>query len=155
MPQIVVDGHVEAMGDDFSAIQRAVVRAAQFGKANVTIEATLTPDANDLHLSLQIAVPPEVPPFEMTKVFIAVSPRRRTPGVRLADRWRHPPEQGAVVRSLLQIGTVPRGLRSWSTETSVPIAGEWKPAELNVVGFLQEQESLRIVGAGSTTVSVD
>lgn len=154
-PQIVVDGQVEAMGDDFDPIQRAVVRAAQFGKAAVTIAARPDADANELHLSLQITVPPEVPTFEMTQVFVAVTAGRSTPGVRLADQLRFTPKQGAVVRSLVPIGTVPSGLRTWSTEASVPIPSGWKPTELKVVGFLQEHESLRIVGAGSATVSVN
>jgi hypothetical protein len=154
-PQIVVDGQVEAMGDGFGPIQRAVVRAAQFGKAAVTIDATLAPDATELHLSAQITVPPEVPTFETTQVFVAVTGRHRTPGLRLADRWRFASQQGPVVRSLLPIGTVPDGTRTWSIEASLPIPREWKSTELTVVGFLQESESLRIVGAGSATVSVD
>ena len=155
MPQVVVDGQVEVMGDDFGPIQRAVVRAAQFGKAAVTIDATLAPDTNELHLSAQITVPPEVPTFEMAQLFVAVTPRHRTPGLRLADRWRFAPKQIPVVRRLLAIGTMPDGPRTWSTEASVPIQPEWKPTELTVVGFLQESRSLRIVGAGSATVAVD
>jgi hypothetical protein len=143
------------MGDDFGPIQRAVVRAAQFGKAAVTIDATLALDANELHLSAQITVPPEVPTFEMAHMLVAVTTRHRTPGSRLADRWRLAPKQVATVRSLLPIGTMPPGVRMWATEESVPIALEWKPTELKVVGFLQEFESLRIVGAGSTTIAVD
>lgn len=154
-PQIVVDGQVEAMGDDFSPIQRAVVRAAQFGKAVVTIDAKPAFDVKELHVSLQITIPPDVPTFETTQVFVAVTAHHRTPGVRLADRWRFAPKRGAVVRSLSTIGTVPTGLRTWSTQASVPILPEWKPAELKVVGFLQESESLRIVGAGSAAVSVN
>jgi hypothetical protein len=78
-PQVVVDGQVEAMGDDFGPIQRAVVRAAQFGKAAVTIDATLAPDANELDLSAQITVTPEVPTFETTQVFVAVTAVIRHP----------------------------------------------------------------------------
>ena len=155
MPQVVVDGQVEAMGDDFGPIQRAVARAARSGKAAVTIDATIAPDTNELHLSATITVPPEVPTFETAQLFVAVTPRHQTPGVRLADRWRFAPKQIPVVRSLLPIGTVPDGLRTWSTEASLPIQPEWKPTELTVVGFLQESKSLRIVGAGSATVSVD
>ena len=121
----------------------------------MTIDATLAPDTNELYLSAQITVPPEVPTFEMAQVFVAVTPRHRTPGLRLADRWRFAPKQIPVVRSLVPIGTMPDGLRTWSTEASLPIQPEWKPAELTVVGFLQESESFRIVGAGSATVSVD
>ena len=154
-PQIVVDGQVEAMGDDFDPIQRAVARAAQFGKAVVRIDATPAADANELHLSLQISLPPEVPTFEMTQVFVAVTARHRTASVRLADLWRVTPKQGAVVRSLLPIGTMPDGLRTWSTDAAVPVPHEGKPTELTVVGFLQESESLRIVGAGSSVVSLN
>ena len=32
---------------------------------------------------------------------------------------------------------------------SVAVAPEWKPANVRVVGFLQERESHRIVGAGA------
>jgi len=59
------------------------------------------------------------------------------------------------VQSLLPLGTVSSGVRLWSTETSVPIAPEWKPTDMKVVGFLQEYESLRIVGAGSASASAD
>jgi hypothetical protein len=55
----------------------------------------------------------------------------------------------------LPIGTMPDGARTWSIAASLPIPREWKSTELTVIGFLQESESLRIVGAGSATVSVD
>jgi hypothetical protein len=42
--------------------------------------------------------------------------------------------------------------RVWTKTTSVSVAREWKPENLKVIGFLQEQQDWRIIGAGWSEV---
>jgi hypothetical protein len=62
-----------------------------------------------------------------------------------------PPAQ-RLVRSLQTVGDLAPSTPVWTKTTSVSVAREWKPENLKVIGFLQEQQGWRIIGAGWSEV---
>jgi hypothetical protein len=57
----------------------------------------------------------------------------------------------AVVRSLTTVGIL-RALDHTFSMAFRVAAPDWKSAHMRVISFLQERQSRRIVGAGSTTI---
>ena len=151
-PQIVVDGHLEEIGSDATAVKHAIAIAAQAPKAAVDI-TTVSTAAGVLHIRIDVDVPPQVPVSEAADLVVAITedqlvtdvPRGENSGRRLAH--------DAVVRTLTPVGTLPAETRRWSTTASATLRPEWKSGDLKVVAFLQGQKTRRIIGAGSLDVA--
>jgi hypothetical protein len=52
----------------------------------------------------------------------------------------------------MAVGSLPPPSRTVATTATVPVAAKWKTSDLRIIGFLQERESRRIIGAGSANV---
>src|SRR5262249_1872611 len=59
-PQLVVDGQYEPVGNDVTAVRRAIARAAQAQKATVAMTVTRAPDRGDLRVDVRAVAPPTV-----------------------------------------------------------------------------------------------
>jgi hypothetical protein len=147
-PQFVVDGRLERVGSDISAVHRAIKQAAQAPKAAVDV-AAVRADDRDLHVDLHVNVPASLTLRESADVLVAIAEDNLATEVRRGENGGRTLRHSAVVRSLTTVGTLSAHERTWSTSASLPIAPEWKPANLRVISFLQERASRRIVGAGS------
>jgi hypothetical protein len=148
-PQLVVDGRLERVGSDISAVQRAITQAAQAPKAAVDV-SVLRANGRDLHVDVRVDVPPSLTLIDSADVLIAITEDNLVTEVRRGENGGRTLRHSAVVRTMTSVGTLAPHERAWSTIASVAVAPEWKPANVRVVGFLQERESRRIVGAGSS-----
>jgi hypothetical protein len=72
--------------------------------------------------------------------------------VRRGENGGRTLKHNGVVRSLTTIGTWSPQDLAWSMNASVPWDPAWNPADVRVIAFLQERQSLHIVGAGSARV---
>lgn len=83
---------------------------------------------------------------------IAITEDNLATDVRRGENGGRHLKHSGVVRRLLTAGTVMPQMREWSGTASIAVAPEWKSADLKVIGFLEEQQSRRIVGAGWSNV---
>jgi hypothetical protein len=149
-PQLVVDGQLEYVGSDVSAIQRAINQAAQAPKAAVDVAVPRASD-RDLRVDVHVNVPPQLTLRESADVLVAITEDNLVTEVRRGENGGRTLRHSAVVRSLISVGTLSPHERTWSTSASVPVAPEWKVAKLRIISFLQERASRRIVGAGAAS----
>jgi hypothetical protein len=147
-PQFVVDGRLERVGSDASAVHRAIRQAAQAPKAAVDVAAVRAND-RDLHVDVHVKVPASLTLRESADVLVAIAEDNLVTEVRRGENGGRTLRHSAVVRSLTTVGTLSPHERTWSTSASLPIGPDWKPANLRIISFLQERASRRIVGAGS------
>lgn len=149
-PQLVIDGQLQSVGSDAGAVRRAIERAAARPKSAVGVEARI--DGHDIRVDLAIDVPEGVAVRDATDLIVAVTENKLATEVRRGENGGRVLKHDAVVRALVTNGVLPLGQRNWRTSASIGVAKEWRMENLRVVGFLQERDSRRIVGAGASTV---
>jgi hypothetical protein len=147
-PQLVVDGQLERVGSDVSAIQRAINQAAHAPKAAVDVAVRRASD-RDLRMDVHVNAPPPLTLRESADVLVAITEDNLVTEVPRGENGGRTLRHSAVVRSLISVGTLSPLERTWSTSASVPVAPEWNVANLRIISFLQERASRRIVGAGA------
>ena len=142
-PQIVIDGRLEGIGSDFSAIRKAILEAAKTPKATLTVAAKREGAA--LGIDLQIDAAAIVARNEPTDVTVAITEDRLVTEVRRGENRGRTLRHTAVVRSMMTIGELSPGDRTFSKLVSSVLARDWKRENLRVVAFAQERQSRRIV----------
>jgi len=136
-PQMVIDGHVEVLGNDGPAIGRDLTTAAAAAKpATVTLNWA---GENKLHASAQ------APPHSGLKVLLAVTENGLTTSVGGGENKGRVLQHAAVVRELKVIGKPSHG--SFDETFDVPIHPGWNVAQLKAVVFVQDFHSGEILGA--------
>jgi hypothetical protein len=150
-PQLVVDGQLERVGSDLDAVQRAIRQAAQAPKAAVGVTVNHETDAR-LRVDVHVDVPPELIIHDTADVLVAVTEDHLMTEVRRGENRGRTLKHSAVVRSLTTVGALRAQEHTLSTRASVPWAPGWNSANVRVIGFMQERQSRRIVGAGSGTI---
>ena len=148
-PQLVVDGQLERLGSDARGVERAIEQAAKTPKAAVGVAAARSVDGRDLHVELHIDAPTGLAIGDTVDALVAVTEDNLSTKVRRGENSGRTLTHSAVVRSLTTVGTLSSGEATWSKNASVPWDHGWKSADVRVIGFLQERQSRRIVGAGS------
>jgi hypothetical protein len=151
-PQMIIDGTLEEVGSDSGGVYRKIAQAAKVPKAAMNIAASLPPDTNALHVEVRVDVPGEVTLGAPVNVVLAITEDNLASDVHRGENRGQLLRHNAVVRSLQTIGNIGPTSRTWTTATSVSVAREWRPEDLKVIGFLQEQQSWRIIGAGWSRV---
>jgi hypothetical protein len=151
-PQMVIDGSLEEVGSDAGAVYRKIAQAAKLPKADMNIAATLRPEATSLQIQVEVEVPPEVMVRGPAKMILAITENNLTSNVHRGENNGRLLQHNAVVRSLETVGDLAASTRVWSKTTSVSVLREWKPENLRVIGFLQEQQGWRIIGAGWSNI---
>jgi len=144
-PQMVVDGSSEFLGDESLAI-KAVATASKQPKAGMKM--TLSPRC-ELLSSVKLNVPQlsTSSTDDATELFIAVTESGLVSKVARGENAGRTLRHTAVVRQLRSLGEVNRGRKSLVTSTQVSLDKGWKPGAIQVVAFLQEKRSRRILGA--------
>ncbi len=151
-PQLVVDGHLEEIGSDAKAVERAIVRAAQAPKFAVDVTAVQPGVGGDVRIQIGVNVPPAVSMRETADLMLVVTEDHLVTSVQRGENRGRRLRHSAVVRTLTQVGTLSPQTRRWSTSTSAGVRPEWKSDDLKVIAFLQEQGTRRIIGAGFSNV---
>jgi hypothetical protein len=148
-PQLVVDGRLERLGSDIGEVRRAIEQAARAPKAAIDVTAVRAND-QDLHVDVHVTVPASLTLRESADVLVAIAEDNLVTEVRRGENSGRTLRHSAVVRSLTSVGALSPDEHMWSTNASMPVDPAWKPANLRIISFLQERESRRIVGAGSS-----
>ncbi len=150
-PQLVVDGRLDRVGSDFDGVQRAITQAAQAAKAAVGV-AVIHESSADLRVEVHVDVPSDFEIRDTADVVVAVTEDNLMTDIRRGENRGRTLKHSAVVRSLTTVGALKALEHTFSTTASMPWGPDWKSANVRVISFLQEQQSRRIVGAGSVTI---
>jgi len=158
-PQMILDGHLARVGNDVTGVYRAVLQAASAPKAAVNVAAEPQPGEGGLKIRISLNIPREVVVDEGADVVVALTEDNLESDVSRGENHGQHLKHTAVVRVLQTAGTLTfqdaAQARAWSGSATIPVMPQWKPNDLRVVAFLQEQMSRRILGAGWTKVTGD
>lgn len=151
-PQLVVDGTDECGGSDAAAVHSTLAAAARRPKAAVTVGVQRLSAAR-VRVLLRANLPASLLLGNPADVIVAVTEGHLVSRVAGGENGGRTLRHAAVARLLTTIGSAAASERSYSVDAEIAIAPEWNPANLQVVAFVQERESRRIVGAGSTALA--
>jgi hypothetical protein len=149
-PQIGVDGASASVGSDSAAVQRAIEQAARLPKAAVTV-ATHSGGAVAV-VDVRVEAGPELPLRLPADVVLAITEDHLTTSVKRGENSGRVLRHSAVVRSLSTIGVLSPEHRTFSMTVPIAPAAEWKRENLRLTMLVQEAESRRMIGAGTTSL---
>jgi hypothetical protein len=152
-PQMIVDGEVQFVGSDYRRATAAITAAARRAKAplNLSIEGRVhNGEPSSLHIGLR--APNGLSASVPVVVMVAVTEDGLSTAVRRGENGGRELHHSAVVRSLIQVGTVKGGSAPWSTGATVPIASDWNANRLHLVAFAQEPNSRQVVAAARLVI---
>jgi hypothetical protein len=136
-PQMVIDGHIQLVGNDSVAVNRAIAQAAIVPKtAQISLEWA---EAGELHVSVRATG------AEHPQIWLAVAEDGLSTSVTRGENGGRVLRHSGVVRQLVQLGT-------GDLDRAIPVRlkPEWNPQNCKIVVFAQEPGNGAIIGAGST-----
>ncbi len=138
-PQMVIDGHLQLVGNEAAGVYRNISKAAAEPKpARVSL---LWERQQKVHIAVQ------TPAGERPKVLLAITEDGLSTSVGAGENGGRTLNHAAVVRQLKELGTATNG----QFESSVEVAAhsDWNPAKLKVVVLVQQPGTGKILGAES------
>lgn len=152
-PQMVVDGETQLVGNSETEVFQAIRSAAAQPAAKVTVVAG-TPDKDEQPISVQIGALPSSEGHEAADVWLAVTESGLGNDVKAGENAGHNVQHSAVVRWFHKIGSVnPGASAAFTADPKVKLKSNWKRENLQIVVFVQERKSMRILGAGAARVA--
>ncbi len=145
-PQMVVDGRREFVGGSMAAAHRAIADAARDsdGRVQVAVDARVDGDAIAAHV--EVMPGGRVSASEPATVFVAVIENGLASDVRRGENGGRVLHHSAVTRLLKSLGTT-TGAARWNGDDRLPLDRAWTTGALEIVAFVQDNASLRILGA--------
>jgi len=138
-PQMVIDGHLETVGNGAAEVYRDISKAAKESKpAQVSLRWE---SPQKLHIAVQVQA------SERPKVLLAITEDGLSTDVGAGENGGRTLQHAAVVRQLKELGTASNG----QFEASVDVAAhsDWNPARLKALVLVQQPATGKIVGADS------
>ena len=150
-PQLVVDGRAQCIGSDRRAVQHEIDAAARQPRASIRIEVG-NDDAGRVPVTVAVDVPQALQKHRSAEIIVLVAERGLTTDVRRGENRGRTLAHGAVVRAFTRAGTIgPNALSSTATGTVV-IPPAWNRSNLRIVAFVQEPDTMRVLGAAATPI---
>ena len=138
-PQMVIDGHVQFVGNEASEVHRKIDEAAKEPMpAQVLLQWEKT---GHLHVTVESHVALQA------KVLLGLTEDGLSTEVGGGENGGRTLRHAAVVRQLRELGSA--GKNSFDASVDVPIRPAWSPAQLKVVVLVQDPGSGRILGAAA------
>jgi len=138
-PQMVIDGHLQLVGNGASEVYRNISLAAAEPKpAQVSLQ--WAPQQK-----LKIAV--RSPANERPRILLAITEDGLSTSVGGGENGGRTLQHAAVVRQLRELGAATNGLFDVTVDPA--LHPDWNPAKLKVAVLVQEPGSGRILGAAS------
>ena len=137
-PQMVVNGHVQFVGNDDGQARRAINAAALQPLKAIVALTRGDPQKIDVAVSAAEGAP---------EVMLALTEDNLTTDVARGENGGRTLRHAAVVRDLRKIGDVKNG--KFSGSQTIHLMPEWRVDNLHAVVFLQNPNTMQIVGAAS------
>lgn len=147
-PQMVVDGSEQFSGGRAEQAIQAISAAAERAKVPVTLAEASENKPGKEDFSVQVGKLLSTPKGGTAEVWLAITETGLHSSVTRGENAGQELRHAAVVRSMRKIGDAkPDRDVSFSSEATVPVRKEWHRGNLKGVAFVQEKNSLRILGA--------
>jgi hypothetical protein len=138
-PQMVIDGHLELVGNDAAEVYRDISKTAAEPKpAQVSLRWE---PQQKLHIVVQ------APAGERPKVLLAITEDRLSTAVGRGENGGRTLHHAAVVRQLRELGIAVNG--QFETDVDVAPRSDWNSANLKVLVLVQNPATGTILGAQS------
>jgi hypothetical protein len=150
-PQLILDGHVEHVGNDQRGVYASIIRASIEPRAAIRVTAG-APATGSVPVEIKVDIPKDVEVTDNADVVLAITEDKLEADVRGGENGGRHLQHTGVVRKFVTAGTLMQPAREWTGKTSVTLGAGWKPENLKVIAFLQQQQNRRIIGAGMTLI---
>lgn len=148
-PQMVVDGRTEFSGSAEAKARDAIAAAARERKALVELRADRKQE-NEYSIAIRIAALAGRTPAEGALVVLAITEDDLHSDVRAGENAGRSFDHVGVVRVLRPLTRLTPGPpEAASLDTAVTLDPAWKREHLHAVVFVQEENSRRILAAGT------
>ena len=138
-PQMVIDGHLQLVGNGASEVYRNISLAAAEPKpAQVSLQW-------EPQQKLKVAV--RTPANAHPKILLAITEDGLSTAVGGGENGGRTLHHAAVVRQLRELGTVTNG--QFDATVDAVLHPDWNPAKIKVAVLVQEPGNGRILGAAS------
>ena len=141
-PQAVIDGKVEAVGNNDGKVRDAI--SSRISVAKAAISAEIAADKIKLDIS-------DIPSKKASTVYLAVAENGLISDVGAGENGGQRLSHVSVVRDLRAVGTIDGKHTKATFEIAIPTNSDWKTANLRYVVFVQENGSMRILGVKKIT----
>ena len=138
-PQIVIDGHLQFIGNDTAALKHNLELASAQPKI---AQVSLQWEAGD-HLKIAVQAPEKT----HAHVFLAVTEDGLTTAISGGENSGRTLQHAAVVRQLQELGSVKNG--SFEKTVEAPRRAGWNAANLKVAVLVQDGDGGPIIGAAA------
>lgn len=142
-PQIVVDGHLQGVGNNPTLVHHLIAEASKSPMPSTVSLQFVSPD------KLQVTV--DGPSSGKQQVFFAVTEDGLTTNIRGGENHGRQLTHSAVVRDLRRLGTTNGG--KFETTVKVPAKSDWNKPNLHAIVLVQNADTGLILGAGSLPYS--
>ena len=147
-PQLVVDGSVEFSGNQSQLAVRTILQDSSQTKTPVTLSQGAEAKPGSDNFSVQIGKLTPTHKGGAAEVWLAITETGLHSSVTRGENAGHELSHAAVVRSMRKIGEAkPDRDVAFSGDAAISIRNEWKRENLKAVAFVQEKNSMRILGA--------
>lgn len=152
-PQMVVDGTAEFVGNRTQQAERSIAEAGRRTKTPVTLTQGTSSKPGTESFSVQVGKLAPSAKGGAAEVWLAITETGLHSSVTRGENAGHELRHAAVVRSMRKIGNAKGdGDVAFSASTAFPLRAEWKRENLKAVAFVQEKNSLRILGAAEISL---
>jgi hypothetical protein len=153
-PQIVVDGSVEFSGGRAEQALQSIAAAAERAKVPVTLAEASRDKPGKGTFSVEVGKLLASPKGGAAEVWLAITETGLHSSVTRGENAGHELRHAAVVRSMRKIGEAKpdRDVSFSSSDAAVSLRKEWNRDRLKAVAFVQEKNSLRILGSAEISL---
>lgn len=144
-PEMVIDGQAQFPGAEAEKAQAAIDAAATEPDASVTITEKNVSAKGDGDFRVTVGKLEGNTPRNEVEVWLAVTEDGLHSAVNAGENAGHTLYHAAVVRYLHKIGTAQEA--GFSADARVKLNSHWDRKNVNIVAFVQDKKSLKIIGA--------
>jgi hypothetical protein len=149
-PQMVVDGQDEFVGSRERQAWGVIEQAGSRNKAEVSVTAGELEEDGTQIFRIRVGSLLNSAPGDKPEIWMAITETGLHSDVKRGENAGEDLHHAAVVRKLRKIGSANGpGETAYASEEKVKMDRGWKRENTQVVIFVQEQKSKRILGAGS------
>jgi len=152
-PQMIVAGQTQVAGSE-SQVKEIIQRAATQQQTSITLVPLDSSSRAERQFQVRVDKIVGNSEKDVPEVWLAVTETGLASSVNAGENAGKDLRHASVLRSLHKIG-VPKSSGDAAFEASprVKFKSDWKPQNLQVVVFVQEKKSMRILGAASLSMS--
>lgn len=136
-PQMIIDGRYDVLGGKYAEVATTLSQASRSPKGMMNVTIRSRGNEVDLHVAAN-------PCSERANIYAAVTEDNLFNNVSRGENKGLKLSHVAVVRRLTLLGSAKRNT-SFTTDSAIKVAPEWKTADLHAVVFAQSTKSKAIL----------